>query len=555
MAYEFVETLTLQLPDVETQLSDFSESSFKESHGLVIEIAAIHAGLTANYNAYSEETLEKSLMSWTTPYDKPIILNHDLYTEPLGRIIGARMSKEADGSPFVKLQAAITDPMAVQKVTDRRYLTGSVGGRAGEAICSVCDTNWAAAEGSGVPCRHQRGKVYNGKLAFMDMKDVQFHEYSFVNVPADKRSKVLATASESLTSKAKFFVLDMDSEGIIEYRESESPRDVLAEMKKKDATPLYMNLKGAYLAALSEEDSELNGVNSHIDHTNSDERSKTPEETVMAEEALVAEEEDDILAVSEGLSEDLSKITDEEAAATEEEGPEDEGSEDDEETDATEEADATEEVAAEESTEATEEEEAERPEAQEKPKDADVDAETSDGAPVSRESEDDEVTEEAAEEGAAEEQAPDTELSEESDNTDTEPLVEELKSEVATLKEENARLRKALHKTLVERVVDAKISAGVVEYEARAEAIEEHSKRSASSLADAYKDFAKLAGRAVSTETASLTMDDKSQVVADEKNAITIEDEDASDRKQADPMATAESVFVDALMGRRSLQF
>ena len=85
------------------------------------------SGLTANYNNYSAAELEKALQSWVEPYPKPIILNHDLNSEPIGRVMAAKMDKEQDGSPYVRLQVAITDPVAIQKVLDKRYLTGSVG--------------------------------------------------------------------------------------------------------------------------------------------------------------------------------------------------------------------------------------------------------------------------------------------------------------------------------------------------------------------------------------------------------------------------------------------
>ncbi len=51
--------------------------------------------------------------------------------------MAAKMDKEEDGSSFVRLQVAVTDPVAIEKVLDKRYLTGSVGGRAGKAICSI----------------------------------------------------------------------------------------------------------------------------------------------------------------------------------------------------------------------------------------------------------------------------------------------------------------------------------------------------------------------------------------------------------------------------------
>jgi hypothetical protein len=83
--------------------------------------------MTANYNNYSAIELEKALQSWVEPYPKPIILNHDLNTEPIGRVMAAKMDQEQDGNKFVRLQIAITDPVAAQKIMDKRYLTGSVG--------------------------------------------------------------------------------------------------------------------------------------------------------------------------------------------------------------------------------------------------------------------------------------------------------------------------------------------------------------------------------------------------------------------------------------------
>jgi hypothetical protein len=142
MSFDFVENFTIQMPDFSKMDLNFSES-FNSKHGLIIEVAAIHEGLTSNYNNYSAEELEKALQSWVEPYPKPIILNHDMNTEPMGRVIAAKMDKENDGSMYVRLQIAITDPVAAQKVLDKRYLTGSVGGRAGKAVCSITGNDLA----------------------------------------------------------------------------------------------------------------------------------------------------------------------------------------------------------------------------------------------------------------------------------------------------------------------------------------------------------------------------------------------------------------------------
>jgi len=543
MAFDFSETLTLALPDVEESLSKFSNSEFTESHGLIIEIAAIHEGTTSNYNHYSEAELEASLPSWTTPYEKPIILNHDVHTEPLGRVIGARMAKESDGRPFVMLQVAITSPEAIQKVKDKRYLTGSVGGKAEEAVCNICNKDWASYEGTGLPCAHRRGKSYRGKIAHMDMRKIGFKEYSFVNVPADSHSSVrsILTASEAeaedVSSQAHFFALDMRREGIVEYTESGTV-DSLANMKKKEATPLYLKLKGAFLSALAIEEAEK-GVKADIDNTSSSDADDLAEETSMAN--ANTDVQDDILSVVEGLEDEETPVA-EEAEET---------AESDDETE------ETAEVTEEESTDESEEvEEGERPEGQETPGNKDVDPDTSEGAPVSRESDDestDESEEVAESETETEEQTDDAELSEEEESV-TEPLVEELKSEVEALKEENARLKKALHKKLAEQAVDAKIAAGVIEATDRKTAIEEHVTRTPQSLADSIRDFASVAPTKRSTPvTPEIDMEEQSEVVGDEEQVVTIDSEESE--SSADPKAVAEDILVDALMGRTSLQF
>ena len=195
MSINFVENVTLFIPETNS-FDMFQENDFSESHGLIVEVAAIHSGVTANYNFYGENELEKSLDSWITPYPKPIIINHDVNSDPIGRVIGAKMDREPNGIAFVRLQAAITDPVAIQRVMDKRYLTGSVGGKAEEAVCSVCGVDWAAPmKRSGAPCSHSRGESYKGKVAMLEMRNIGFKEYSFVNVPADSNSTIRLVSS------------------------------------------------------------------------------------------------------------------------------------------------------------------------------------------------------------------------------------------------------------------------------------------------------------------------------------------------------------------------
>jgi starvation-inducible DNA-binding protein len=271
-------------------------------------------GLTANYNNYSAAELEKALQSWVDPYPKPIILNHDLNSEPIGRVIAAKMDKEEDGSPYVRLQVAITDPAAAQKVADKRYLTGSVGGRASKAVCSITGEDLAATDSSGRPKapKYKRGTVYKGKLAFIDMQDISFKEYSFVNQPADQRSsvrskkqsegKITVTDSEGWVAKSKAFVLHMNEEDIYSLEEHES---ILSNMKKKESRPLYLHMKGAFLSAVAIQESEnSNNINNSLLSTENDVKSNHEENSGMEKNV----EQEDILAAIENLSQDLSNI-------------------------------------------------------------------------------------------------------------------------------------------------------------------------------------------------------------------------------------------------------
>ena len=225
------------------------------------------------------------------------------------------MDKEEDGAPYVRLQVAITDPQAAQKIADQRYLTGSVGGRAGKAVCSISGEDLAAESADGRPkiSKYKRGQVYKGKLAFIDMQDISFKEYSFVNQPADQRSSVRSskviggdapiTDSDTWTAKSTAFILHMDKEDITTVEENES---IFKNLKKKESRPLYLHLKGSFLTALALQESETDKANN---------KPLLSEKTIINEENVEMDEttkSEDVLAAVENLSQDLSSI----AAAT-----------------------------------------------------------------------------------------------------------------------------------------------------------------------------------------------------------------------------------------------
>ena len=565
MSFDFVENFTVELPDFSALEADFSES-FNSKQGLIIEVAAIHEGLTANYNNYSAQELEKALESWVEPYPKPIILNHDLNNEPIGRVIAAKMDKESDGSAYVRLQVAITDPVAAQKVMDKRYLTGSVGGRASKAVCSISGEDLAQETDSGRPKmpKYRRGKVYKGKLAYIDMQDISFKEYSFVNQPADQKSGVRTTkvsdgdatvaASDSWVAKSSAFVLHMDNEDIVAVEENES---IFKNMKKKDSKTKYLRTKGAFLSAMAIHESESDVTNSETLLSNEDLEVEKSEEISTMNDIT---KDDDILAVATGLSEDLSNIAssqvsedqDEEVEATE--GDQVEVNDQDEVVESSEEAEESEDAETEES-EDTESEEAVVEEASEE-----ISADDSEKADVQEESVDSENAEKPEEssvedtdevqEVTEEESLTAEESGDEQSDEDHAGKVALLEEEVQSLKAENSKLKAALHMTLVERVVDTKIALGLAEGEQREAMISEHASRTASSLADSLRDMASMPVARVKKTVDQIEFDVDTAQVTEESNVTTV---NVEEQDSSDPEDSFEQVLVDALMGRRKL--
>jgi len=579
MAFDFIETFTIEMPKFAESNFNFAES-FDNKQGLIIEVAAIHEGLTANYNNYSAIELEKALQSWVEPYPKPIILNHDINSEPIGRVMAARMDKEEDGSSYVRLQIAVTDPIAAQKIADKRYMTGSVGGRAGKAVCSISGNDLAAEGEGGKPniAKFKRGKIYKGKMAFVDMQDISFKEYSFVNQPADQRSGVRGSKSvdgkapvadsENWIARSSAFVLHMDDDDIVSINENES---MFKNMKKKESRPVYLQIKGAFLSVMAVQESE--NVNNERDSllSNEDSIESKSEENVKMDDAV----NEDILAVAKELSEDLSTIANasvkEEVVA--EEVKQDEQSEPAKAEEAP--AETTPEVAIEETADS--EIVAKNPELVSTLKQALdlanqikdqelVDVLTAKLAAVEACEEvngSTEVTETTEEQGKEivvdSVNAETSEENKEAEEAKTELIGEQAAPEqdvndsnkkIQALEEENNKLRSALHRTLVERVVDAKIAIGIENYDAREALVADHIKRTASSLADSLRD---LAGMPAASKAKGTLPEINSEIEAakGETGVITLDGVD--EEEEVEESTPFEDIFVDALMGRRKL--
>lgn len=162
--------------------------------------------VTANKTYYpsselmGDEMVGTGVYSWLYPYARPVILDHNEAggmlggggSPALGRIKAAGI---VEGAGYLSLVAEITDPTAIEKILDERYLTVSIGVSAESCKCSICGIDqredW---------CDHVKGKLYpvkqkNGSQSqeqcYYIIGGIRAREISFVNVPSDDQAQVV----------------------------------------------------------------------------------------------------------------------------------------------------------------------------------------------------------------------------------------------------------------------------------------------------------------------------------------------------------------------------
>lgn len=546
--YNFTESLILQLPEVTDKSHVFTESEgVSDGNKLIVEIAAIHAGMTSNFTVYTEENLKESVGTWVSPYPKPIIVNHDEYSDPLGRVMAAKMDAEEDGTPYIALQVALPSKEAASRVLDERYITGSVGGRASTALCTICGTDWAKPkETAGMPCKHRRGNMYDGKVAGLELGGINWVEYSFVNIPADKKSRLKKTYSqqdeinqEGWIQAVKVYSLDMSKESVIDL---ENDQNILESFTESEASYIYKNLVGTFLTteAYNEKFTFINNDNTIKEEINIDALEENTSMSTKGTEAIETEE-DDILTVAEGLRSESVTEESEETENTDlseqEDNAEESAESSDQETDSATESEETAEA------EATDEGETESEDTAEEAEETQEANETEDQDLVGSEEEADADTADAV-----------SETSENVDPSLAESLatIEALRSEIETLKQKNDRLRENLHYMLAERVVDAKINAGIVDASERVEALKEHEARTAASLADALRDITAIKNVVRPASASKESLMDVHSHALEEDNAVTEGEADKEENKLSDKDKYILTLS-EGLLGRLSL--
>lgn len=157
-----------------------------------VEMEATHSGKNHNYCIYYEDSMENDAESFMNPFKKPMLKNHDSYSEPLGRIIQSwhGPSELTDERSAIHLKARVTDQDAIPKFLDGRYGTVSIGGTMGTVTCNICGKT-ILKDGKFKFCGHWRGESYKDQMCYWGARDIEYHEVSTVNNPADDYAQIM----------------------------------------------------------------------------------------------------------------------------------------------------------------------------------------------------------------------------------------------------------------------------------------------------------------------------------------------------------------------------
>jgi len=214
-----------------TELLDAATSTKTgKKKGLIITFDLSSSYRLTNNRLYSMKGQVAGLPTWTVPYPKPILRNHDTSSDPLGRIFSVEwVSNDQEAMKFfdstqdfmafkrtldsgnvqkiykemykrnlltndrwpgmgkLVAKARISDNDAIEKFLDGRYLTFSAGSHTDKYCCGLCGSDWA----TGDVCDHLPGSIDDeGRPVVMFTGVFAGREASVVTTPGNDLSQL-----------------------------------------------------------------------------------------------------------------------------------------------------------------------------------------------------------------------------------------------------------------------------------------------------------------------------------------------------------------------------
>ena len=268
---------------------------------LDVEMEATHSGKNHNYCIYYEDSMEKDAESFVNPFKKPMLKNHNDYSgEPLGRIIQSwhGPSVLTDERSAIHLKARVTDQDAIPKFLDGRYGTVSIGGTMGTITCNVCGKT-ILKDGKFKFCGHWRGESYKDQVCYWGAKDIEYHEVSTVNNPADDFAQIMKVTVVTDSDNKKDSKEDNSMSGV----NTDNKKD--ANEVKKTVCDMIDQLLGNATIVDSAKDNKDN-VNDNVkkdDSNNSSSDSNVNDERIKELEQQLSDANEKISSLEKELNE------------------------------------------------------------------------------------------------------------------------------------------------------------------------------------------------------------------------------------------------------------
>lgn len=266
-----------------TSLGPISENSIMQ------DIEGLHVGPTRNYTWYTEEALKSCIDSWTTPYNKPLIMHHNENDgKIIGRVLKAELKKAntRSGTPALLFTCNVPDKDGIEQIKDGRLSTVSVGVSANDVRCSICGEPIQLNErGENIGCKHQRGANYNGEICYWNVYDMEAKELSYVIVPSDIYAHNVRTYSPKELLKTGTDIqeninLNPNGREIIDLAEQEKNQTQTVEVKenqtikeevKDDKTASEVEVKKEVeKSIIADKDAEIENLKKEIEQLKAD---------------------------------------------------------------------------------------------------------------------------------------------------------------------------------------------------------------------------------------------------------------------------------------------
>lgn len=211
------------------------------------------------------------LNKWIKPFAKPLLTNHDIYSDALGRVRDNFYIKHSDlavqggicelpeeviakfkendflkdgtGSVVLKLDVP---GHVLERMMSGQMLTTSQASSTDEVVCSICGQGYG-------DCDHIIGGVYEGKTAYLLTGELEPYENSVVNSPANDSSVILIFNCETKecfiygTGENSFSMESMepmDSQSV-EEESLKIAKDSNLDILNKDKETLQDSVEGA----------------------------------------------------------------------------------------------------------------------------------------------------------------------------------------------------------------------------------------------------------------------------------------------------------------------